>query len=104
MGSPDDPAGPHDPADLERAWGRALYRWWSYYDREYLHAAMQRPLIHLGDGAQRLGEWDPGMRRITISRQHIRTDPWADVLDSGDPREHARAALRLATLRLGAGP
>jgi len=82
MGSPDDPAGPHDPADLERAWGRALYRWWSYYDREYLHAAMQRPLIHLGDGAQRLGEWDPGMRRITISRQHIRTDPWADVLDT----------------------
>ncbi len=78
MGSAD----PHDPADLERAWGRALYQWWEFYDREYLHAVLQRPLIHLGDGRQRLGEWDPTLRRITISRHHIRTDPWTDVLDT----------------------
>ncbi len=73
---------PHDPAELERAWGRALYRWWEFYDREYLHGSMQRPLIQLGEGRHYLGEWDPAMRRITISRQHIRNDPWSEVLDT----------------------
>jgi hypothetical protein len=78
MGSAD----PLNPIDLDRAWGRALYRWWEFYDREYLFAALQRPLIHLGGGQQRLGEWDPALRRITISRHHIRSDPWFHVLDT----------------------
>ena len=75
-------ASPHEPADLERAWGRALYRWWEFYDREYLHGVLQRPQVQLGDSQQRLGEWDPSRRRITISRNHIRTDPWNEVLDT----------------------
>ena len=78
MGSAD----PHGPADLERAWGRALYRWWEFYDSQFLRGALQRPLLQLGDGRQRLGEWDPARRRITISRQHIRADPWCEVLDT----------------------
>ena len=78
MGSAD----PHGPADLERAWGRALYRWWEFYNSQYLRDALQRPLLQLGEGRQRLGEWDPNLRRITISRQHIRIDPWSEVLDT----------------------
>lgn len=74
-------AAPHD-AELERAWGRALYRWWEHTNREYLHGALRRPQIHLGDGEAHLGEWDPAQRRITISRQHIRRDPWTAVLDT----------------------
>ena len=78
MGSAD----PHGPADLERAWGRALYRWWEFYNSQYLRDALQRPLLQLGEGRQRLGEWDPNLRRITISRQHIRIAPWSEVLDT----------------------
>lgn len=88
MGSADPHAG-GDPgpaesgtAGLDRAWGRALYRWWEFYDREYLRSVLQRPVIQLSDASQRLGAWEPALRRITISRQHILNDPWTDVLDT----------------------
>ena len=77
-GSPADASG----TDLERAWVDALYRWWAHYAREYLRGALRRPLIDLGDGRQRLGEWDAALRRIRISRQHLAEDPWNDVLDT----------------------
>ena len=78
MGSAD----PQNAAELERAWGRSLYRWWEFYNHEYLRDALRRPLLQLGDAAQRLGEWDSALRRITISRQHICSDSWTDVLDT----------------------
>lgn len=73
---------PRAVADLEAAWVRALTRWWTYYNREYLGGALRRPILQLGDGRTRLGEWDPTFRRIAISRHHIRCDPWGDVLDT----------------------
>lgn len=110
---------PDGAAELERAWGRALYRWWEFYDREYLHGALRRPMIALGDGGHRLGQWDPTLRRITVSRQHIERDHWSDVLDtlrhemahqyahevlrSGDEAPHGRA-FRQACHKLRCDP
>ncbi len=68
--------------DLSSAWVRALYRWWRHFDHEYLHQALRRPQIRLGEGRAQLGSWDPGLRRITISRRHILDDPWPEVMDT----------------------
>ena len=71
-----------DPLELSAAWVRALYRWWEHYDHEYLRGALRRPRIRLGEGIAQLGSWDPGLRRITISRRHILEDPWSEVMET----------------------
>ena len=71
-----------DHPELSGAWVRALYRWWDHYDREYLRQALRRPQVRLGEGRTQLGSWDPGLRRITISRRHILDDPWGEVMET----------------------
>ena len=73
---------PDARGELGAAWVRALYRWWEFYDREYVRGALRRPLIELGDGRTHLGQWDAAHRRIVLSRYHVQDDPWADVLDT----------------------
>jgi hypothetical protein len=69
-------------ASLRTSWNRKLYRWWAQYNDDYLHGALNQPLIELDDGIERLGQWDSQRRRISISASHIERDPWSLVLDT----------------------
>ncbi len=69
-------------AALRTSWIRKLYRWWNIYNEEYLACSLRQPLIELSSATQKLGQWDYGQRRISISCAHIEGDPWALVLDT----------------------
>ena len=73
---------PEIAAGLLAAWNRKLYLWFSQYNEEYAGGRLRRPLITLASGCRQLGSWDPAMRRITISVEHVRRDPWLDVMDT----------------------
>ena len=67
---------------LLAAWNRKLYLWFSQYNEEYAGGRLRRPVITLGSGSRQLGSWDPVLRRITISLEHVRRDPWLEVMDT----------------------
>lgn len=69
-------------AELLTAWNRNLYLWYARYNEEYVSNRLKRPIIEVGFGSQRLGSWDPVLRRIVISVEHIIRDPWLDVMDT----------------------
>ena len=69
-------------AELLAAWNRKLYLWFSQYNEEYAGGGLRRPVIVLGSGSRQLGSWDPVLRRITISVEHVRRDPWLEVMDT----------------------
>ena len=67
---------------LLAAWNRKLYLWFSQYNEEYAGGRLRRPVITLGSGSRKLGSWDPVLRCITISLEHLRRDPWLEVMDT----------------------
>lgn len=69
-------------ADLHAAWNRKLYQWWHHYNEEYLANVLQPPVIELSHASETLGHWDPQLRRIRISTDHISSAPWGAVMDT----------------------
>ena len=67
---------------LLAAWNRKLYLWFTQYNEEYAGGVCGAPVIVLGSGCRQLGSWDPVLRRITISLEHVRRDPWLEVMDT----------------------
>jgi hypothetical protein len=69
-------------AELQAAWNRKLYQWWSYYNEEYLDGALRCPLITLGHSHAVLGRWYAVPRRIEMALEHINTGAWLDVMET----------------------
>jgi hypothetical protein len=69
-------------AGLRLAWARKLGQWWAHYNEEYLGGALKAPLIRLGEGSGRLGQWEGGWRRLTISARHLEEQPWLEVMET----------------------
>src|SRR5690606_32121113 len=61
-------------------WTRALALWWAYYNSEYVDEALVEPSFRLVDGMADLGRWDRDRREIRIALQHLRDDPWQEVM------------------------
>lgn len=70
------------PAALQRAWIRELRFFFDLYNQQYLAEELRPPIFRLGDSEQRLGEWNPQHRTITVSLRHIFDQPWSSVLET----------------------
>jgi hypothetical protein len=71
-----------DDLDLRRQWNQELYRWWQWFNSQYLRGALRRPVIVVTDGESKLGAWKRETRTLAIAARHIAEDPWLDVLET----------------------
>ena len=69
-------------AELQAAWNRKLYQWWNYYNEEYLAGVLSCPLITLIHSQTVLGRWYVAPRRIEIALEHLKNDPWFEVMET----------------------
>ena len=68
--------------ELWTTWNRKLYHWWRHYNEEYLAGRLKPPLIELSPAVRTLGQWDRTHRRISVSVEHVKSDPWMAVMDT----------------------
>jgi hypothetical protein len=73
---------PFAPPTLQEAWVRELRRFYDTFNHLYAGGKLRPPLIRLGCGTERLGEWNAASRTLTIAERHILTHPWESVLET----------------------
>jgi hypothetical protein len=78
----DDGSGPFVTPALQAAWVRELRRAYDNFNYLYAGGRLRPPLIRLGSGAERLGEWADATRTLTIAEHHILTHSWESVLET----------------------
>ena len=69
-------------AQLKYCWMRALRHEWRQANRLFLGNELRVPAFALHTGQSRLGYWDSVSRLISISEEHIWSDPWSDVVET----------------------
>lgn len=60
--------------------GYELLAWWLYYNDLYVGGRLETPVIKIMSASGRLGEWHHDLRTLSISRSHIESDPWLEVM------------------------